>query len=572
MATGTGAAGAMAKKKKSQASKAQQQADAARRRGGGVPLGRGGASAVPTADEPARGTSVAGLERQGAQVGHAAQPATAQAYLDVSAVRIQEWLARTPDLKFRRGASVLLTEATGREAWEEHGVLPAGVGWNDEAGDVDGVVSLVMDERASDAGLIEEAARLVAGRLRAKMPYCLIQAVAGTGSSYVEAYKGMAEARREGRYLVDSPAAQPEVVVAKPCDQCRSAAATEPGGWKTDAGPRDLCGDCDARLNAAGRTGGSRRMEPRPERRLREALEKAGMTVIGFPDNIQELADAGRVDADDTPSQVALVYADGNGVGTFLSAAASSRVPKQEIVPLIEEATLGALADAVRGRYAGWARPPVLANLAGGDDLLVSVPAADAWQFTRVLVKAFGERIAEAASGWPKEIRERCPSLSAGIVFHHVKDPFSDLVRLAGEQLKAAKSETRGRSASIAFLDLTAEGVTPPEGRHPLPLFVLDRMAGKLARIEREIPPSRRARLLELLRQDRTEQFIGRLTDFANDPLWELATGRAASPEAVRDELRDNPEAVDELRRSLDIARHWHADARPEPAAGGRKT
>jgi hypothetical protein len=561
----------MAKKKKPQASKAQQQADAARRRDGGASPQRGGAPAVPAPVTPEQTGSASPQKGEGAQARRVAQPATAHVYLDVSAVRIQEWLARTPDLKFRRGASVLLTEATGCEVWRDSAVLPPGVSWNDEAGDVDGVVSLVGDESEGSADLIAETARLVAGRLREKMPHCLIQAVVGTGTSYVEAYKGMAEARREGGYLVDSPAAPPEVVVAKLCDQCRSAAATEAGAWKTDDGPRDLCADCSARNSpaTAGRTGGSRRVEPRPERRLREALEKAGMTVVGFPDDIQQLAEAGRVDADDTPSQVALVYADGNGVGAFLSAAASSRVPKQGIVPLIEEATMGALTDAVLDRFPGWTRPPVLANLAGGDDLLVSVPAVDAWQFTRALIKAFGDRIAEAASGWPKDIREKCPSLSAGIVFHHVKDPFSDLVRLVGEQLDAAKKETRGRSASIAFLDLTAEGVTPPGSRQPLPLFALDRMAGNLARIEREIPSSRRARMLELLRQGETDEFIRRLTDFANDPLWEVATGRMTSPDAVRDELQGNPEAVSDLRRALDIARHWHTDARPEPAVVG---
>ena len=39
-------------------------------------------------------------------------------YLDVSAVRIQDWLGRTPDLKLRRGASVLLVVATSRPGLE----------------------------------------------------------------------------------------------------------------------------------------------------------------------------------------------------------------------------------------------------------------------------------------------------------------------------------------------------------------------------------------------------------------------------------------------------------------------
>jgi len=48
-------------------------------------------------------------------------------YVDVAVVRIQDWLGRTPDLKFRRGGSVLLSESTSREAWD--GKLPQGVRW-----------------------------------------------------------------------------------------------------------------------------------------------------------------------------------------------------------------------------------------------------------------------------------------------------------------------------------------------------------------------------------------------------------------------------------------------------------
>ena len=36
----------------------------------------------------------------------------------------KDWLGRTPDLKFRRGGSVLLSEATERRFWDAR--LPAG--------------------------------------------------------------------------------------------------------------------------------------------------------------------------------------------------------------------------------------------------------------------------------------------------------------------------------------------------------------------------------------------------------------------------------------------------------------
>jgi hypothetical protein len=550
------------KKKPGQASRAQQQADAARRRGGGIQAGRGTATPPAAPEKPAAPAPSETAPKA---------PAASQHYLDVSAVRIQDWLARTPDLKFRRGASALLTQATGRASWLD-GKLPSGIRWNDEAGDVDGVVSLVLDQADTDDPELDIAriAHQVAQTMRKEMPYCPIQAVTGTGTSYVEAYKGMEQARQAGRLLINSPAVPPEVIVAKPCDQCRSAAATQRAAWKTDEGTRDLCDDCDARLKAAGRTAGSQRWEPRPERLLRKAMGEAGVTVVDFPDNMQQLADAGRIDKDDTPSQVALIYADGNAVGAFLSAAATSNVPKQDIVPMIEAATMGALADAVLDRYRGWGRPPVLANLVGGDDLLVSVPAADAWQFTRVLLAAFGQRIAQETADWRELASVQRPSLSAGLVFHHVKAPFSDLVRLVGDQLREAKNATRGKEASVAFLDLTADGATAPQGRRPLSLADLDKQAGRLGRIEKETPSSRQAMLLDLLRLGDTDRFSWRLTELDNPTLWEVVAGPGALPSAVRDELERNLEAITELRRVLDMARHWHADSRTEPESKGR--
>jgi hypothetical protein len=539
-------------KKSGQAARAQQQADAARRRGGGQ-VGRGGAT-------PAAQPESAGEAPKASQSPKAS--GAQRRYLDVSAVRIQEWLGRTPDLKFRRGASGLLTEVTEQRAWQA-GRLPEGARWNVEAGEVDGVVSLELDAGA-DTQRVADIAREVAGVLRKELPYCPVQAVTGTGASYVQAYEQMVDARKAGQLLVDSSAAPPEVILAKPCDQCRSAAATEPGVWEVDGVKRDLCRDCLARFNAAGGTAGTRRREPRPERVLREALEKVGTHVIGFPDNSQQLAKAGRIDDDKTPTQIALIYADGNGVGAFIREAAQHRVPKQEIVPAIDRATVGALADAVLGRFTGWSRPPVLANLFGGDDVLVSVPAADAWQFTRALLAAFGERIAEAASGWHPQVRERCPSLSAGLIFHDAKDPFSDMVRLADEQLKAAKKATRGKAASVAFLDVTADGETAPKSREPLRLAELDGLADRLGRIEREIRASRRAALLNWLRQGETERFIWRLTELENPALWEVVMADETSGQAIRDELRQNPKAINELRRVLDLARHWHTGPRTE--------
>jgi hypothetical protein len=559
------------RKKGSQVSRAQQQQEAAaKRRGAGTAAGHD-RSMPQAAPQPAG-------------PGQAASRTQVRHYLDVSAVRIQDWLTRTPDLKFRRGASVLLTEATARDAWDE---LPPGMGWNDEAGEVDGVVALVVDDTVADddAGrCVQDAARAVALRMRAVMPYCPVQAVSGTGDGYAIAYEGMEQARREGRFLVDSPPAPPEVILAKPCDQCRSAAAARQGITVVAEEPtRDLCLDCHARFEAAGGTKGDRlRRSPLPERRMSEALRAAGMEVTGFPDNFKAMAAAGRLDRDDTATQLALIYADGNKVGAFLSEAANAarqggRLAKADIVPAIDQATLAALADAIINRFTGWSRPPVLANLAGGDDLLVSVPAVDAWLFVRTLLAAFGHHVDAGTRRWPGSVRAQLPSLSAGLVFHHAAAPFSDVVRIAEDQLKAAKQATRGTEPTLAFLDLTADGGLQPSGRQPVTLAYLAANAGLLERVE-QLPNSRRETLVALHRQafetsaagERTEtpgeEFIRRLTDLDNAPLWEAAAGPGATAADARKALTERPEKLNDLRRLLDVARCWHTQPREEPA------
>lgn len=287
------------------------------------------------------------------------------------------------------------------------------------------------------------------------------------------------------------------------------------------------------------------------------------MEVAGFSDGFADMAVAGERDGDDKATQLALIYADGNRVGAFLTRAAGTPggPDKAELAPLLDQAALGALARAVIDRYKGWTRPPVLVNLAGGDDLLVSVPAADAWLFTKTLLSGFTAILAGKAAGWPSAARDNVPTLAAGLVFHHVKAPFSDVVRLADGQLHEAKARTRG-GAAVAFLDMTADGNAPPEGRLPVTLRELDKQAAWLTQVA-ALPGSRRQTLLDLCRNGDVDGFIARLTDFGdNRPLWQIAAGPGATAPAVRDELRRNKARRDEVRRALDIARHWHAEPR----------
>ena len=254
--------------------------------------------------------------------------------------------------------------------------------------------------------------------MRATMPYCPVQAVTGTGDSYAAAFEGMEQARRDGSFLVDSPPAPPEVILAKPCDQCRSAAAVHEGVVIVAAAPaRDLCGDCQARFEAAGGTKSDRlRRSPLPERRMKEALEAAGMEVTGFPDDFKAMAAAGQHHQDDTATQLALIYADGNKVGRFLSRR-PGRHARAAARPGRHSSRAGSGDPGRAGRrdhqpVHGWSRPPVLADLAGGDDLLAPVPAIDASAVRPSLLEAFGQHVDAATREWPD--RPRRAALAVG--------------------------------------------------------------------------------------------------------------------------------------------------------------
>jgi hypothetical protein len=575
--------GKNARKKVKQAPNRQQQQEAAaRRRAVGAGTSSGRAPARPSSpDQAGPSARTAGTPAPGGRL-----PSTLRHYLDVSVVRIQEWLARTPDLKFRRGASIMLSEATGRGAWPDTR-LPHGMQWNTEAGDLDGVVSLAVREEVAESEVTDcltAAAQQVAGALRQALPHCSIQAVVGAGEGYANAYGEIDRARRDGDLLVDFPPAPAELILAKPCDQCRAAPAEHQQVEIVGVEKReDLCGECLARVEAAGGTKDDRpHRSPRPEQRMKAALTAAGMTVKGFPDDFSQLAKAGQRDSDDAATQLALIYADGNRVGAFLSEAAEHArahgIPaKDEIVRALDTAALAALADAITACFAGSQRPPVLAHLAGGDDLMVSLAAGDAWPFLRALLSAFQSRIGSAVD-WPGPVREHLPSLSAGMVFHHQSAPFADVIRLAKGQLDTAKQATSGKGPSVAFLDLTADGEHTPAGRLPLTLADLDRRAGLLALTAR-IPRSHREVLVALLRAGAGHDGVGgsggraetppealarRVADLGYQPLWDAVSGPGADAQGVRSALATDIGKRNELRRILDLARWW-----PPPAVNG---
>lgn len=494
-------------------------------------------------------------------------------YLDVAAVRIQQWLTRTPDLRGYRGASALLTNATSRATWEGRGRMPRGVCWNDEAGDVAGVVQLTIEEvtvTPVEAGnLLSEAANQVARQLRTDLPQCPLAGVVGRAVSYVDAYPAMEAKRVKGDLVVDSPASPPQLILSKPCDKCRTLAATSElravtGDHPDDTG-KQVCPDCAARYVATGGTKGDKTARaPHAERVLLQVLnnDERRLDVVGFRDDFAKLALAGSEKESTAPTHLALIYADGNRVGDFVSAAAKATVAKSEIAPALQRATLDALADAVvMIMKPGDTHLPMLPHIVGGDDVAATVPAAHAWAFTIELLTAFSRRLNKLAKDWGGI---RAPSMSAGLVFFHRSSPFADAVDDAKRLLKDAKKQFRGEDAAIAFLDLTADGSASPHARLALTVADLVARCHELDEIAL-LSASHRQVILDLLRRaasprrgvDEVESdadlAYARLVGQGSDVLIRVARGDA---NGMRNPLSD-PVGRARLRTTLDIARHW---------------
>ena len=169
--------------------------------------------------------------------------------------------------------------------------------------------------------------------------------------------------------------------------------------------------------------------------------------------------------------------------------------------------------------------------------------------------------------------------MSAGLVFHHQSSPFSDVVRLAKDQLDEAKQATQGKAASVAFLDLTADGGQAPACRTALTLAELSKNADQLAAVAL-IPHSHLQMLVTLHRlsvgdasvaghdgrgETPAQTLARRVADLGYRPLLDAIAGPGAGGEEVRKEL-ESPAKRDELRRLLDVARWWPPPPLTTPA------
>lgn len=377
-------------------------------------------------------------------------------YLDIAVVRIQSWLMRAPHLRGRRGASAMINTATEPDAvekllrgWETYATRCA------EAGVIDGVIPLEL--RTEDQAKISALETHVIRYLRDSLPAASFESVLRHGRSWLDAQL------TEDTFRQAWPASVAEWPVAQRCDWCslwpaRQVITGRDGGRSLDS----VCVDCSKRDQRAGRATDAK-MVPGTERELLARWGKGTDTQPRVADEFKDLAELGK---SNDHTHLATIHADGNRIGELRravldaqkAASTDERCRNFNLPEAISETTWYSLIDTLKEITAQGAEVlPIVAHLVGGDDVLVTLPAHQAWTFARSLQSNFEDclKLYLDDAGLTSL---QTPTLSAGIVFHHFKSPLSSAVDLAGELLTTAKKQQRGELAAIGWHDITHDG------------------------------------------------------------------------------------------------------------------
>ncbi|MGH3905069.1 MAG: Cas10/Cmr2 second palm domain-containing protein [Pseudonocardiaceae bacterium] len=405
-------------------------------------------------------------------------------YVDVSVQHIQSYLVRAQDLKGRRGASAMITRATKQDTvircLAELPVAP-----NDEAGAVDGVISVRLDEPGAE--LTTEVTGRLVSHLRSSLPAAFIVSTHRDGASYAEAVAGDIDEQ-----IITHLPVCAEWPAAKRCDWCNIWPA---GEWLDG---EEVCRDCSLRSDAAGRSQ-QPDWKPLAETRLRRHLADRPGTgpPREVPTDFDQLGSLGPITGEH--NHLATVLADGNAIGKLISELRRAKDTQalRGAPRTIDDATWTALTGAVvtidSAEATAWR---VVPHLVGGDDLLVSVPAHTAWEFVRAYLSIFGTEVSSLAR------KGLVPSASAAVVFHQVKDPFSVVADLAQDLLKTAKKEHYGGRAAVCWQSITHDGSARLRGRRSITLDGLDGSWDALARFA-QVGKSQRHVLARALRDGR---------------------------------------------------------------------
>jgi hypothetical protein len=446
-------------------------------------------------------------------------------YLDVAVVRIGEYVTRVPHLKQLRNASAAITAATEDAGLAEGAARAAGARINDEAGHADGVVHLVIPEGDS------ETATTVADRtleaMRQALPGAQVVASWAHGSTYPQARSAMSPTG-DLQWL---PATN-EFPLARPCG-ARSK-NDEPGcGQRPGSVSGGLCPDCAGRAGRIGARAGSR----------------ADVILSGLGNRPVELGRLPRGARPPESNHNAVIAMDGNGVGALFARlrADVGATDASGISLALASSTNAAFTTAAADLLTADGTVPVVPVTLGGDDICVVVAAVDAWRFVLTFEEAF-------ESALLSELGEdaNALSMSAGMVFHHHKQPITQVIAMADEQLRWAKLRTHGSVAAASWLDTTSGSTDPGVvgGSRPVvPLSAIRTLGPELSRLG-TIPAAARNTLASLV-----EDLDAMPLTPADRRLALLAQAHRVGAEEAVDPFLDSADIC--LPEALDLVRWW---------------
>lgn len=455
-------------------------------------------------------------------------------YLDIGAKRIQAYLARTPRLRGRRGASALLEHDRLLEwtqgAWSPRALV------NEEGKKTDGVLSLRFTDPDVDDRTVDAVVTETATLLQRLAPGAEWDVHVRRADSYRQALSASAAAQRTGKELLPGgdawywplPTSPNEIPVVRFCDTCGldsavlAARAGQVEPTEADGDKKiSLCADCSRRFLEGGYRTDTRNWDEArslwqkkiapggldAERKLRVDVEKLTGRNAGTLRVARDFTDLAALGSGDA-NHLCTVFIDGNRFGDLFAALKDAEVSLRDLSDDLDRAVRGALEVATadvtseKDTYLS-----VVPHLVGGDDLLASVTADRAWDFVVAFLDDYHRRTAALAAGYQQRAGTlvSAPTASAGLVFAHATYPFADCLDLAETVLRRAKSRHQARTPAVCWVDVTEDGPELPPSRSAPSLSMLAKHRSHIDKLC-AIAPSGRARLAEAAqRGDDTE-------------------------------------------------------------------